>query len=34
MIKKEHAEYWITRLKMASHPEGGYFREEYRAEKS
>lgn len=34
MIKKEDAEYWITHLKMIPHPEGGYFREEYRAGKS
>ena len=25
------AEYWIDRLRLAPHPEGGYFRETYRA---
>lgn len=31
---EQQAAYWIARLKMTSHPEGGYFREEYRAEKT
>ena len=26
------AEYWIERLEMQSHPEGGYFREMYRSD--
>lgn len=36
MIKndEQHAAYWIKRLKMTSHPEGGYFREEYRSGKT
>jgi predicted cupin superfamily sugar epimerase len=27
-----HAEYWIEKLNLQIHPEGGYFRETYRAE--
>lgn len=30
MIPDKQASYWIERLKMSPHPEGGYFREEYR----
>ncbi len=26
------AQYWIKRLKLAPHPEGGYFRESYRSD--
>lgn len=33
-MTKEDAKYWIERLEMTPHPEGGYFREEYRAEKT
>lgn len=29
---KETADYWIERLQLSEHPEGGYFRETYRAE--
>lgn len=29
---KRSAEYWIERLEMFPHPEGGYFRETYRSE--
>ncbi len=28
----QDAKYWIEKLKLAPHPEGGYFRETYRAE--
>ncbi|MCA9730617.1 MAG: cupin domain-containing protein [Deferribacteres bacterium] len=27
-----HADYWIDKLHLSAHPEGGYFRETYRAE--
>ena len=30
--EEQHAAYWITHLKMTPHPEGGYYREVYRAE--
>lgn len=30
--KKGTAEYWIERLGLEAHPEGGYFRQTYRAE--
>ncbi|MDY6970503.1 MAG: cupin domain-containing protein [Spirochaetota bacterium] len=30
MIKK--AEYWIVKLNLEKHPEGGYFRETYRSD--
>ena len=29
----KHAEYWINKLCLQKHPEGGYFVESYRAEK-
>ncbi len=28
---RQSAQYWIEKLKLAKHPEGGYFREVYRA---
>lgn len=30
MTLDKQASYWIEKLKMSSHPEGGYFKEEYR----
>jgi uncharacterized protein len=30
--KKRTAEYWIERLRLEAHPEGGYFRQTYRSE--
>jgi len=31
IISKRTAEYWIERLRLRLHPEGGYFRETYRS---
>lgn len=31
--EEQHAAYWIAHLNMTPHPEGGYYREEYRSEK-
>jgi uncharacterized protein len=31
-VKKQAAEYWIERLGLEAHPEGGYFRQTYRSE--
>ena len=31
--EKQYAAYWIDHLKMTPHPEGGYYREEYRSKK-
>ena len=28
------ADYWIEKLRLIEHPEGGYFRETYRSEES
>jgi uncharacterized protein len=32
-LEKESAEYWINKLKLHKHPEGGYFVETYKSEK-
>ena len=31
MSEAHDAAYWIARLRLTAHPEGGYFRETYRA---
>ena len=33
VLKKGAAEYWINKLKLHKHPEGGYFVETYKSEK-
>jgi len=33
-IMKQDADYWIHKLGLAEHPEGGYFRETYRSSES
>jgi predicted cupin superfamily sugar epimerase len=33
LVLKESAEYWINKLKLHKHPEGGYFVETYKSEK-
>ena len=33
-MKMKTADYWIEKLEMNPHPEGGYFKEVYRAEES
>jgi uncharacterized protein len=33
-MKKESATYWIDTLKLAPHPEGGFFKETYRSAES
>ena len=32
MVSKHDAKYWIEKLRLEAHPEGGYFRQTYRAE--
>jgi predicted cupin superfamily sugar epimerase len=31
-LMRRNAEYWIDRLQLSAHPEGGYFRQSYKAE--
>lgn len=31
-MEKKNAEYWIERLDLSKHPEGGYYKETYRAD--
>ena len=32
MLEKNDAAYWVKRLRLEPHPEGGYFRQTYRSE--
>ena len=32
MLDKDDAGYWVTRLRLEPHPEGGYFRQTYRSD--
>lgn len=32
MVSKHDAKYWIEKLRLEAHPEGGYFRQTYRSE--
>ena len=34
MTTKNTAEYWIEKLELTEHPEGGYFKETYRSDES
>ena len=33
-MKGKDAKYWIEKLRLEAHPEGGYFRQTYRSEVS